>query len=372
MTIPHVPDSPESASRFDVGARLDGLATSARDGVLDAASARDLAVFLEAVHPVPGATLQRPVAVWRGDTRYLVDVIVTTAADGSMRIDFGDDRPDATDLDEPEVVDARLEELDTMVWVTDADRLARFFNRAWLDFTGTTLADDLGWGWMQHVHPDDLNGMLTTYERAQQEQRGFEFVGRLASWDRDWWWVRARATPRRIDQSFQGFLGICEVISRAREGTPPDEAGVAELLPVADWEHEAPAAVASRLARLAAALDVTRPAEPFEVTLLRRLASRWLGQHVALADRHDDVVLAVGEAAANSALHAYPDQAGRVQLTCALAPAHAEFRVRDWGRWQEPRAERDSRGIIMMRALTDDCAINHLADGTEVILRFAL
>ena len=84
MTIPHLPDSPESASRFDVGAQLDGLATPARDGVLDAASARDLAVFLEAVQPVPGATLRRPVSVWRGDTRYLVDVIVTTAADGSM------------------------------------------------------------------------------------------------------------------------------------------------------------------------------------------------------------------------------------------------------------------------------------------------
>jgi serine/threonine-protein kinase RsbW len=372
MPMPHLPDSPETASRFDVGARLEGVANADRAGVLDAASTRDLALFLDAVQPAPGDTVRRPVVVWRGEERYVVDLLVTADAGGTLRFDFGDERPDATDFDQPDVVDPRLDELETMVWVTDADRLARFFNTAWLAFTGAGLADDLGWGWMQRVHTDDLAGLLVAYEAAQNDHRGFEYVGRLASWDGDWWWARVRAAPRLIDERFQGFLGICEVLCRATGAAPPDGAGVAEILPPADWRTEEPAAVASRLARLAAALDVTRPAEPIEVTLLRRLASRWLGQHVALVERHDDVVLAVGEAAANSALHAYPDRAGRVQLTCTLAPEHAEFRVRDWGMWQEPRAERESRGIILMRALTDDCVVNHLPDGTEVVLRFAL
>lgn len=369
MTIPHLPDSPESASRFVIRAPF---RDSEPEAVLDAASARDLALFLEAVQPSAGDTLQRPVIVWRSGQRHVVDLFVTATDDGSLRFDFGGERLDATDLDQPDVLDPRLDELDTLVWVTDADRLARYFNTAWLTFTGAALADDLGWGWMQHVHTDDLGGLLVAYEAAQEDRRGFEYVARLAAHDQEWWWARVRATPRFVDDRFAGFLGICEVGDRVADGEPPVDAGVAEILPAADWQTEAPAAVASRLARLAAALDVTRPAEPIEVTLLRRLASRWLAQHESLAARHDDVVLAVGEAAANSALHAYPDRSGRVQLTCSLAPPHAEFRVRDWGRWQPPRVERDSRGIILMRALTDECAINHSADGTEVVLRFAL
>jgi PAS domain S-box-containing protein len=341
-------------------------------GVLDASSARDLGLFLAAVQPLPGDRIERPVVVWRDGARVVVELVVTCNMQGVLRFELGAERSDLSELDEPEVVDARLDELDTLVWVTDAERLARYFNPAWLEFTGTALADNLGWGWMQRVHPDDLVELMTVYERAQAAPRGFERIARLADARGDWWWVRVRATPRLERSRFQGFLGICETVGRERDVDPPVDAGVSELLPPIDRTAETPAAAASRLARLAAALDVTRPAEPLEVTLLRRLASRWLAQHDTLADRHDDVVLAVGEAAANSALHAYPKQPGPVRLTCSLDDKFAVFCIRDWGSWRPPSLDRESRGIFLIEALTDDCAINHLEDGTEVVLRFGL
>jgi anti-sigma regulatory factor (Ser/Thr protein kinase) len=115
---------------------------------------------------------------------------------------------------------------------------------------------------------------------------------------------------------------------------------------------------------------ISRPAEPVEASCLRRLASRWAAQHEVLAPRHDDIVLAVGEATANSALHAYRDGAGEIRLECAIDAAHATFRVRDWGAWLPPSAQRDSRGILLMERLADSFELRHLADGTEVILRF--
>lgn len=46
--------------------------------------------------------------------------------------------------------------LPVMLWMTDTDNLCYYFNKAWLDFTGRKFEDELGTGWIQHVHPDDV------------------------------------------------------------------------------------------------------------------------------------------------------------------------------------------------------------------------
>src|SRR4051794_12655195 len=88
MTVPSHSASPSTAARFDVDARAD------RDGVLDAASARDLSLFLNAVQPAAGATLQRPVAVWRDGQRHVVELQITAGIEGLLRFEFGAPRID--------------------------------------------------------------------------------------------------------------------------------------------------------------------------------------------------------------------------------------------------------------------------------------
>jgi anti-sigma regulatory factor (Ser/Thr protein kinase) len=96
-------------------------------------------------------------------------------------------------------------------------------------------------------------------------------------------------------------------------------------------------------------------------------------QDALIAPRHDDVVLCVGEAVANATLHAYAEQKpGRVRLPCELGGACAEVRVRDWGTWLPLRPGRDSRGLGIMQALTDELQVLHHRDGTEVVLRYDL
>ena len=70
--------------------------------------------------------------------------------------------PTSSDLlaEHPSVLDQRFcEVMDAapiMVWVSGPDKACIWFNRPWLTFTGRRMSQELGDGWTDGVHPDDL------------------------------------------------------------------------------------------------------------------------------------------------------------------------------------------------------------------------
>ncbi|HZN69205.1 MAG TPA: hypothetical protein VFB66_28260, partial [Tepidisphaeraceae bacterium] len=61
---------------------------------------------------------------------------------------------------------AILSETPVMIWRSGVDKGCDFFNPWWLKFTGRTLAQELGDGWAEGVHADDLDACFAGYVTA--------------------------------------------------------------------------------------------------------------------------------------------------------------------------------------------------------------
>src|SRR5262249_59655182 len=50
---------------------------------------------------------------------------------------------------------ATLDLIPAMAWRARADGVIEYINKRWLDYTGVSLDQVLGWQWLALIHPDD-------------------------------------------------------------------------------------------------------------------------------------------------------------------------------------------------------------------------
>ncbi|MFH1057410.1 MAG: PAS domain-containing protein [Pseudomonadota bacterium] len=97
-----------------------------------------------------------------------------------------------------------------MVWRSDASGACDFFNQHWLEFTGRSLAQELGDGWAQGVHPEDLDRCLATYRDHFARRAPFVMSYRLRRHDGQHRQLLDRGAPCHDERGvFQGFVGSC-------------------------------------------------------------------------------------------------------------------------------------------------------------------
>jgi PAS domain S-box-containing protein len=96
-----------------------------------------------------------------------------------------------------------------LIWMSDGDNLCSYVNKLWLDLTGRSMDCELGEGWAEGIHPDDLRSRKDTYERAFGCQEEFRTEYRLRRHDGEYRWILDIGVPRfDHDHSFVGYIGI--------------------------------------------------------------------------------------------------------------------------------------------------------------------
>ena len=104
-----------------------------------------------------------------------------------------------------------------LIWTAGLDKRCDYFNRPWLTFTGRSLEQELGDGWTEGVHPDDLAGCIDTYVHAFDRRQAFGMAYRLRRHDGEYRWIMDEGRPRYDSRGeFIGYIGHCMDITEAK------------------------------------------------------------------------------------------------------------------------------------------------------------
>lgn len=97
-----------------------------------------------------------------------------------------------------------------MIWRAESSLGCDWFNQPWLDFTGRTLEQEIGFGWAEGIHPDDSERCISIYREACARGEPFSVTYRLRRADGAYRWVMDNGRPF-LDRngSIAGYLGSC-------------------------------------------------------------------------------------------------------------------------------------------------------------------
>ncbi len=129
-----------------------------------------------------------------------------------------------------------IESIPQIVWVTGPDGAHTDFNHRWFEFTGRSLVESLGDGWLPAFHPDDRPRAAARWQEAVDTGELYEIEYRLRRADGSYHWMLGRALPvRGPDARIVRWFGTCTDIQAMKEA----EERIAEQARLLDQTQDA-------------------------------------------------------------------------------------------------------------------------------------
>ncbi|WP_230967788.1 hybrid sensor histidine kinase/response regulator [Nostoc sp. WHI] len=111
------------------------------------------------------------------------------------------------------------EAIPQLVWTTNPNGECDFFNQNWCEYTGLTLEQSLGSGWLTALHPDDIQNADEVWSNAVKNSTIYnnEYRFKRAS-DGSYRWQLARGLPLKDEQGIVvKWFGTCTDIHEQKQ-----------------------------------------------------------------------------------------------------------------------------------------------------------
>jgi PAS domain S-box-containing protein len=92
---------------------------------------------------------------------------------------------------------ALAESLPHLVWTCRPDGYCDFLSRQWVEYTGRSAEQQLGYGWAEALHPDDRDRARDEWAKATERGDRFDSEFRIRRADGRYRWFKTRGLPLR-------------------------------------------------------------------------------------------------------------------------------------------------------------------------------